>query len=95
MPLGSWSLISHLKCTALVRAQLGTRAGNVTLVDVIASLVVHQMKARPTIAVESGLSVDTQLRASAVVRFTFVTSAFVDRFVFRFRAVGIFIAHLR
>lgn len=87
--------LPHLKSTALVCAQLRARTGDVTFIDVLAGLVVDQLIARTAITIESGLCVDAQLRTSAVVQFTLVTSTLVHRLVLGVGTILNLIAHFR
>jgi hypothetical protein len=89
------SLSTHLKCSTFVCAQLRARARNVTFIDVLAGPIVHELEARIAITIESGLRVDTFLRASAVVQFTLVTSALIQRLVFGIGAVLHGVAYFR
>lgn len=80
-------LLTNLECSTFVCARLRTRSGNVTLVNVFACLVAHKLIAGFAVTVKARLCVDTLLRTSAVVQFTFVTTAFIDRLVFRIGAI--------
>lgn len=91
----STSFNSYLKRSPLVCAYLGARSRNVTFVDVFACSVVDELEAGAAITIESGPSVDTQLRAASVVQFAFVTSALVDRLVLGVGAVLDLVAYLR
>lgn len=53
------------------------------------------MESGTTITIETGLSVDTQLRTSAIIGFTFVTSTLVDRLVLGVGAILNLITYFR
>lgn len=86
---------SYLERSPLVCAYLRARARNVTFVDVLACSVVDELEAGAAITIESGPSVDTQLRAASIVQFAFITSTLVDRLVLGVGAVLDLVAYLR